>query len=206
MTRASRLTSLGRASMRFMAEVIEQTYGMHLQTSGLQVDKFWAGIAFLLGVAASMAGAFLPARAASRVDPALALQKGKHQTLSRSENRLRRRIGMALGIACIAGGFSPWAQSVAAQSVIVSVLFVSLALLVLGLVGLQLLGTVIDVERGTHQTLLAAGGVHALLHEEFIRYLSARLSLFLRMEFGLKLAGLSTITMALSPPDDALVV
>ena len=35
-----------------------------------------------------------------------------------------------------------------------------------------------------------------LLHEEFIRYLSARLSLFLRMEFGLKMAGLSTITYA----------
>ena len=33
-----------------------------------------------------------------------------------------------------------------------------------------------------------------LLHEEFVRYLSARLSLFLRMEFGLKLAGLSTVT------------
>ena len=121
---------MGRASMRFMAAVIEQTYGMHLQIGGLQVDKFWAGIAFLLGVAASMAGAFLPARAASRVDPALALQKGKYQTLSRGENRLRRRIGTALAIASIAGGFSPWAQSVGAQSAIFSVLFVSLALLV----------------------------------------------------------------------------
>ncbi len=35
-----------------------------------------------------------------------------------------------------------------------------------------------------------------LLHEEFIRYLSARLSLYLRMDFGLKLADLSTITFA----------
>ncbi len=32
-----------------------------------------------------------------------------------------------------------------------------------------------------------------LLHEDFIRYLSARLSLFLRMEFGLKMAKLTTI-------------
>ncbi|MDP2137167.1 MAG: hypothetical protein Q8J74_04885, partial [Candidatus Didemnitutus sp.] len=30
------------------------------------------------------------------------------------------------------------------------------------------------------------------LHEEFIRFLSARLSLFLRMEFGLKMAKLTT--------------
>lgn len=35
-----------------------------------------------------------------------------------------------------------------------------------------------------------------LLHEEFIRYLSARLSLFLRMELGLKMAKLTTLTYA----------
>ena len=33
-----------------------------------------------------------------------------------------------------------------------------------------------------------------LLHEEFIRYLSARLSLYLRMEFGLKMAKLTTVS------------
>src|SRR5215217_6608775 len=33
-----------------------------------------------------------------------------------------------------------------------------------------------------------------LLHEDFIRYLSARLSLYLRMEFGLKMAKLTTVT------------
>jgi flagellar motor switch protein FliM len=33
-----------------------------------------------------------------------------------------------------------------------------------------------------------------LLHEDFIRYLSARLSLHLRMEFGLKMARLTTVT------------
>ena len=33
-----------------------------------------------------------------------------------------------------------------------------------------------------------------LLHEDFIRYLSARLSLYLRMEFGLKMARLTTAT------------
>jgi flagellar motor switch protein FliM len=33
-----------------------------------------------------------------------------------------------------------------------------------------------------------------LLHEDFIRYLSARLSLFLRMEFGLKMAKLTTLS------------
>ncbi len=33
-----------------------------------------------------------------------------------------------------------------------------------------------------------------LLHEDYIRYLSARLSLFLRMEFGIKMAKLTTLT------------
>jgi flagellar motor switch protein FliM len=35
-----------------------------------------------------------------------------------------------------------------------------------------------------------------LLHEDFIRYLSARLSLYLRMECGLKMAKLTTVTFA----------
>lgn len=35
-----------------------------------------------------------------------------------------------------------------------------------------------------------------LLHEDFIRYLTARLSLFLRMEFALKMAKLTTLTYA----------
>ncbi len=35
-----------------------------------------------------------------------------------------------------------------------------------------------------------------ILHEDFIRYLAARLSLFLRMEFGLKMAKLTTLTYA----------
>jgi len=38
-----------------------------------------------------------------------------------------------------------------------------------------------------------------LLHEDFIRYLTARLSLFLRMEFALKMAKLTTLTYANSP-------
>jgi len=38
-----------------------------------------------------------------------------------------------------------------------------------------------------------------LLHEDFIRYLGARLSLFLRMEFGLKMAKLTTLSYTNSP-------
>lgn len=121
---------IGHGTMLFMSRVIEQTYGVQIPIDKLYVDKFWAGIGFLLGVAASAAGAFLPVRTAGHVDPALALQKGKYQVLFLGENRFRRWIGMALSIACMAAGFSPWAKSIQAQLVIFSVLFVSLALLV----------------------------------------------------------------------------
>ena len=50
-----------------------------------------------------------------------------------------------------------------------------------------------------------------LLHEDFIRYLTARLSLFLRMEFALKMAKLTTLTYqkftdGLPNPDSPLLV
>ena len=121
---------MGHGTMLFMSRVVEQNYGIPIHIEKLQVDKLWAGIAFLLGIAASVAGALLPARAAGHVDPALALQRGKYQVLSLGENRFRRWVGMGLAIACMAGGFSPWAKSIQVQLVIFSVLFVSLTLLV----------------------------------------------------------------------------
>jgi putative ABC transport system permease protein len=121
---------IGHSTMLFMSRVVEQNYGIHIHIDELHVDTFWAGVAFVLGVAASAVGAFLPARAAGHVDPAQALQKGKYQALFLGENRLRRWIGMGLSIACMACGFSPWAKSIQAQLAIFSVLFVSLALLV----------------------------------------------------------------------------
>ena len=48
------------------------------------------------GVATSIVAAYIPARQAARVDPVQALQKGRYQVLSAGENRMRRRIALAL--------------------------------------------------------------------------------------------------------------
>lgn len=120
---------IGHGMMLFMAGVIERTYGLYLEIGPLHVDRLWVGFSLILGLFASITGAFLPSREAARVDPVLALQKGKHESLFDRENRVRRWIGAGLAIACMAAGISPWAQSVVAQSAIFSVLFVSLVLL-----------------------------------------------------------------------------
>jgi putative ABC transport system permease protein len=65
--------------------------------------------ALAVGIATSLVAAVIPARAAARIDPALAVQKGKYQTLSAGENRLRALLAAACAIAsggCLFGGGS----------------------------------------------------------------------------------------------------
>jgi putative ABC transport system permease protein len=121
---------LGRAMMFFMASLVEQIYGVRVFVDRLRVDPFWTAVSLATGVAASLAGAWLPARAAARVDPALALQKGKFQVLFLGENRRRRWIGVALLGACLATTLTPWANGLSVQTVVFVVLFLGLTLLV----------------------------------------------------------------------------
>jgi putative ABC transport system permease protein len=121
---------MGRGMMAIMAHIVEQTYGVQVHIDRLHVDKFWTLVSFLMGVAASLAGAYLPARAAGRVDPALALQKGKYQLLFLGGNRVRRLVGLLLLLASMGLGFTQWANTLQVQLVIFALLFISLALLV----------------------------------------------------------------------------
>ena len=123
-------TVLGRGMMTFIASIVEQTYGIRIYSDHIRLDAFWMLVSFLTGIAASLIGAYLPARAASRVDPALALQKGKYQVLSLGENKIRRWIGLGLLLACMGIGFSPWSSALPIQITLFAVLFLSLALLV----------------------------------------------------------------------------
>jgi putative ABC transport system permease protein len=120
---------MGRGVMTVMARVVEQTYGVPIYLDRLHVDPLGLAVSFLLGTAASLVGAWLPARAAGRVDPALALQKGKYQVLFLGENRYRRWVGLILLLASMLIGFMPWADSLRVQVVVMGVLFASLALL-----------------------------------------------------------------------------
>jgi len=121
---------LGRGMMLFMASIVEQIYGVRVFVDRLRIDPFWTPASFLLGIGASLAAAWLPARAAARVDPALALQKGKFQVLFLGENRRRRAIGLALAAGSLATTFTPWSHDLKVQTVVFVLLFVSLTLLV----------------------------------------------------------------------------
>ncbi len=89
--------------------IIETLYGSAERTNEISVDPKLALFAAGLGVAASVVSALLPARNASAVDPAVALQKGHSQAIGESENRIRRNIAIAMGavsLACLAVGGS----------------------------------------------------------------------------------------------------
>jgi flagellar motor switch protein FliM len=65
-----------------------------------------------------------------------------------------------------------------------------------GVVGPEQAGPKVEPYDFRNPAFLSEGELRRLrlLHEDFIRYLSARLSLYLRMEFGLKMAKLTTVT------------
>jgi putative ABC transport system permease protein len=121
--------ALGRGMMLFLARVVEQTYGVQVHIDRLQVDSFWTSISLAMGLAASLIGGYLPSRAAGRVDPALALQKGKFQVLYLGENRHRRWWGLLLLIASITLGSTRWGSGSLIQIMIFGLMFVSLSLL-----------------------------------------------------------------------------
>ena len=121
---------MGRGMMLFMATVVEQTYGVRVFVDRLQIDPLWTLLSFLAGTAASVMGAYLPAQAAARVDPALALQKGKYQILFLGENRRRRLVGVVVLLVGLGIGFTPAARTLQAQLIVFAALFASLVALV----------------------------------------------------------------------------
>jgi flagellar motor switch protein FliM len=68
--------------------------------------------------------------------------------------------------------------------------------MLVGAAGAMPAGSKIDVYDFRNPAFLSEAELRRLrlLHEDFIRYLSARLSLYLRMEFGLKMAKLTTVS------------
>ena len=121
---------LGRGMMLFMAALVEQIYGVRVFVDRLYLHPGWTLFSFLLGMGASVMGAYLPARAAALVDPALALQKGKFQIMSLGENRRRRWVGLLLLLLSIAAGNARWGEDLKVQLIIFTTLFISFTLLV----------------------------------------------------------------------------
>lgn len=121
---------LGRAMMLFMAAVVRQSYGVQVAVDRLHIELPWVAASVLLGIGTSLIGAFLPARAAAAVDPALALQKGKFQILFLGESWRRRRLGALLLAAAALAAASPWSRRLEVQLGAQAMLFLGLTLLI----------------------------------------------------------------------------
>jgi putative ABC transport system permease protein len=121
---------LGRGMMWLMASVVEEVYGVRVLVDKLHIDRHWTAVSIGLGMATSLLGAYLPARAAGRVDPALALQKGKFQLMFLGENWHRTWAGGLLLALCLGLGYTRWSEMLAIQLPMQASLFLGLTLLV----------------------------------------------------------------------------
>jgi putative ABC transport system permease protein len=121
---------LGRAMILLMASVVQQTYGVRVFVDRLHIDLHWTAVSIGLGIATSLLGAYLPARAAAHVDPALALQKGKFQIMFLGENWHRVWAGGLLLATCLGLGYTQWSEMLYIQLPMQVGLFMGLTLLV----------------------------------------------------------------------------
>ncbi len=121
---------LGRAMMLFMATVVKQTYGVDVWVDKFHIDLHSSILPMILGMGTSVVGAYLPARAATRVDPILALQKGKFQATFMKENWRRCGIGGLLVVSCLGVVYSRWNQPFHIQLLIQATMLLGLMFLV----------------------------------------------------------------------------
>jgi putative ABC transport system permease protein len=87
-------------------QLMESMLGVPQNAQAITLEPWWLAMAVALGVAVSMAAAFIPARNAARVEPIQALQKGKYQVMGAGENRARRWAAVVAAVcaaACLAG-------------------------------------------------------------------------------------------------------
>src|SRR5262249_20318294 len=77
--------------------LISDVYGVAQHTDEIARSPSLFVFALAMGIGTSIIGAAIPARAAARVDPVQALQKGKYQVLSAGESRVRAVLAFVLG-------------------------------------------------------------------------------------------------------------
>ncbi|MBI1357404.1 MAG: FtsX-like permease family protein [Acidobacteria bacterium] len=87
---------IARAISASLGDFLGEVYGVAQKADEVSSDPRLLLGALGMGVVTSLIAAWIPARAAAAIDPVRALQKGGYQSLSQGENRLRRRIALAL--------------------------------------------------------------------------------------------------------------
>ena len=98
---------IARAMAGFIGSYLGEVYGVAQRTDEITTNPELLLVALAMGVITSVLGAIIPARAAARVDPVLALQKGKVQMISQAESRTRNRLATLLLAAAILFGVLP---------------------------------------------------------------------------------------------------
>ncbi|MCS6953981.1 MAG: ABC transporter permease [Bryobacteraceae bacterium] len=101
--------AMAQLSAAYIGGLLEDVYGVAQHVEGAELGAPLIASSAALGVLASVLAAWIPSRAAARVDPVQALQKGKYQVLSVGENRARRRAAaasLAAALICLAAGRS----------------------------------------------------------------------------------------------------
>jgi putative ABC transport system permease protein len=95
--------ALARLMMGYFSFGVNFFYGIpESSNNAVVIDPFLLAGSLLVGILTSIVAAWIPAREAARVDPVVALQKGKAQAISDQESRLR--LWAALFLAVIAVG------------------------------------------------------------------------------------------------------
>ncbi len=118
------------AVISFMDRVIQGSYNVSVRTTSVRTEPLFVVASLLLGIVTSLLGALIPARAAATVDPALALQKGKHQTLLAEEAHWRRIFGVAILVMALLLTFPSTNHSSIVEYTQFTLIFIGLALLV----------------------------------------------------------------------------
>jgi putative ABC transport system permease protein len=90
---------LARGMAGYVGGLLGEVYGIAERAQQVSANPYLIGAAMLIGTATSVIAAFIPARNAARTDPVKALQKGRYQSFSEGENRIRRVAALACGAA-----------------------------------------------------------------------------------------------------------
>jgi putative ABC transport system permease protein len=92
---------IARGIAASVSALLSDAFGVAQESGDISISAVLLASAIGIGIATSLVAALIPARAAARVEPVQALQKGKYQTLSGGESRMRVILAIVCGVASV---------------------------------------------------------------------------------------------------------